>query len=121
MSAQYPDDIKAAVLAALMAGQSIGSTAREYNLPKSTVATWKQAQDKGTGISYPKKAIGELLLEYLQENLTTLRAQAVVFRDADWLRAQSAESAAVLHGVMTDKAVRLLEAMSKANAEDPAA
>jgi len=93
-----------------MAGQSVNSVAKEYKIPTSTVSRWKNGTD---GIE--KKEIGDLLLEYLRENLTTLQKQAVFFRDEKWLARQNAESVAVLHGVMTDKAVRLLEAMSKAN------
>lgn len=110
---RYSEEKKAAVISALLAGQSVNAVAEEYKIPKSTVSRWKNS-DIGTN-GTQKKEIGELLLDYLQENLATLRAQATFFRDEKWLARQSAESAAVLHGVMTDKAVRLLEAMSKAN------
>lgn len=110
---RYSDETKAMVMAALLAGQSLNSVAEEYNIPKSTVSRWK---NKEMSIDDEQRAdIGDLLIEYLQENLQTLREQAVFFRSEDWLRRQTAEAAAVLHGVMTDKAIRLLEAMTKAN------
>lgn len=114
MRAHNPET-RAAAIAALLAGQSITEVARTYDLPEGTVKSWKR---QGINDPSPKKEIGDLVLEYLQENLITLRIQAEVFRDETWLKRQSAESAAVLHGVMTDKAVRLLEALSKNNAPD---
>lgn len=109
-------EIKASVMSALMTGQSINSVAREYNLPKSTVSRWKNEGVSQNGTQ--KKEIGTLLLEYLTANLIALREQLIVFSDQTWLKKNSAENLAVLHGVMTDKAIRLLEAMSKLGGDD---
>ena len=100
-------------MAALLAGQSVRETAKAYRIPHSTVAGWsatmnrKQATDPDT-----KKEIGGLILEYLREVLATLIAQQKVFRDETWLRKQPASEAAVLHGVLADKGIRLLEALA---------
>jgi len=102
-------------MAALLAGQSIGQVARDYDIPKTTVSRWKNEGVPENGTQ--KKEIGDLILEYLHENLVTLRAQSRFFRDEKWLARQSADSAAVLHGVMTDKAIRLLEALAKHDPE----
>jgi transposase-like protein len=112
--ADHTSDTKAAVMAALMTGQSLGQAAREYNIPKSTVARWKKeafaGQESGTD-GTQKKEIGELVTDYLRANLEALRAQVTLFADKDWLFKQNASEVAVLHGVMTDKAIRLLEAL----------
>ena len=119
--AKYSDEEKAAVMAALMAGQSVSSVSSEYKIPRGTVAGWSA---KVNGENYlpvsntKKEEIGDLILAYLRENLETLRVQAVAFRDRDWLAQQGASESAILHGVLTDKAVRLLEAMSKSDASD---
>lgn len=108
----YSDEQKAAVMAALLAGQSVSQVAKEYKIPEGTVKAWSSRTDRAQPVATPKKAeIGELLVEYLRENLTTLRAQSEAFRDPVWLREQGASELAVLHGVLTDKTVRLLEAM----------
>lgn len=115
MNAKYSEETKAAVMAALLTGQSVSSVARDYNLPKGTVSNWKRGIGTGEGIkkrTQKSERIGELLIDYLESNLTALKAQTVVFADHAWLRKQTAENAAVLHGVLTDKAVRLLEALS---------
>lgn len=108
----YSEETKAAVMAALISGQGVSQVAREYKIPKGTVSDWKRnaIPDDPT----QKKDIGLLLLGYLETNLETLRAQAEQFRDRSWLSRQNAADLAVLHGVMTDKAIRLLEAMSNA-------
>ena len=112
----YSDETKAAVLAALLTGQSIGQVAREYNIPKGTISNWKN-RSPGPKVGTQKKEIGDLLLNYLHANLDALTAQAETFKDPGWLRQQNAADVAVLHGVMTDKAIRLMEAFN-AQAED---
>lgn len=113
----YSDETKAAVMAALLEGQSVSSVAREYKIPKGTVSNWKRkAKEEAGGVQADrtqKKEIGDLLIDYLQANLKALRAQAEVFTDPVWLSKQGAAEAATLHGVMTDKAVRLIEAFGE--------
>ena len=104
----HDPETRAAAMAALLEGQAVSAVAKEYKLPPSTVSRWKAKAREEAGRS---DDVGELLLDYLTENLRTLRAQAQAFRDPEWLRAQEADAAAVLHGVLTDKAVRLLEAL----------
>lgn len=126
----YPEEVKAQAMAALMTGQSVSSVAREYELPKGTVSRWKGEAfevvdegnpEEGSAIMRTQNAhvenedVGSLLLTYLRNNLRALTVQAEVFADPLWLRGQEASELAVLHGVMTDKAVRLLEAMSGAS------
>lgn len=120
--AQHSDETKAAVLSALLAGQSIGAVAREYHLSKSTVSGWKsQSGINSVPVPNPKKEeLGTLVVAYLTEVLTTVRAQAQQFRNTAWLAQQSAADAAVLHGVLIDKAVRLLEALAPPEGDDAA-
>lgn len=115
---EYDDATKAAVMAALLTGQSVSSVAREYSIPKGTVAYWKeQAVNKVEDFSTQKKQeTGDLLWDYLRTSLKTLKVQAEHFGDKEWLNRQSAADLAVLHGVSVDKAIRLLEAVSNAAA-----
>ncbi len=112
MAKQHSPEVRAAVIAALLEGQSIHQVAREYKIPRTTVRRWNQEGGPSNGPQ--KKEIGELILDYLRANLETLYVQAQHFRDKNWLGRQSAENLAVLHGVMTDKAIRLLEAYGRA-------
>ena len=111
-------------MAALLAGQAVSAVAKEYDIPEGTVKTWRATYKWGEAVErvepQKKERIGDLLIEYLAANIQALRAQAELFSDKEWLRKQSAENAAVLHGVMTDKAVRLIEALSKRDDEQEA-
>ncbi len=103
-------------MAALLQGRSIGSVAKEYSIPQGTPVGESRSPDELQPVATPKKAaeIGDLLTHTWARDLATLREQAIVFRDPVWVRRQDAAALATLHGVMTDKAVRLLEAFGKA-------
>lgn len=118
----HSPETKAAAMAALLQGQSINEVARDYKLPRGTVSKWAAAVRKDGGASIAgstkKEEIGDLLTAYLAANLAALASQARAFSDADWLARQNAADLAVLHGVMTDKAVRLIEAFGRAAGDD---
>lgn len=110
--ATYDDATKATVMAALLAGQSIPQVAKEYNIPKGTLSDWRKLARTTVRNDPTQKGettIDAMLRAYVNENLTTLREQAIFFRDTDWLSKQEASSLAVLHGVLADKSIRLLE------------
>lgn len=101
-------------MAALLAGQSISSVASAYAIPKGTISDWKKTLANRGRIEPTQKtetvSLDSLLLGYVQENLVTLREQSKLFRDPEWIKRQEASQVAVLHGVVADKTVRLLEA-----------
>lgn len=105
-------------MAALLAGQAVATVAREYDISRETVRRWQQYVTK----HYRSKSeinadrLAGLIGEYLYESLTTLSAQVRVLRDGDWLRQQDAPGIGVLHGVLFDKAIRVLEAVERAGA-----
>ena len=116
----YSNETKAAVVKALLEGQSISEVAEEWDIPRGTVSGWSSAARKegASSITTTKKEqIGALLVEYLRESLETLRQQQEHFRDKEWLEEQGAAEIATLHGVTTDKVVRLLEAMARHDAK----
>lgn len=126
MSARrYDAETKAAVLAALLAGQSINSVAREYDIPKGTVSGWKRKElDSGSqGVATvatqkEQEEIGSLLLQYMYASLKAMIAQMDVFGDRAWLHEQVASDSAVLHGVQHDKVMRMIEALNRAESTD---
>jgi len=115
----HDPETKAAVLAALLTGQSVSAVAREYHIDRATVIAWRNAAGVGsTPVQHEKQAeIGDLLADYLRESLITLAVQARAFRDEAWLKRQPASDLAVLHGVGMDKAIRLLEALDPGDHE----
>jgi hypothetical protein len=109
----YDDSTKAAVMAALLAGQAVSAVAKEYNIPPATIRTWKSAAKLGQAVGQEQRyEIGDMLLSYLREILNALRLQAIQFGKEDWLHTQNAADLAVLHGVATDKAIRIIEALA---------
>lgn len=111
-------------MAALLTGQSVSSVASEYKVPKGTVGHWsKQVRinaDIVSDIRTQKEPIGIKLMGYLRAALDTLTKQAVVFGDTNWLKKQPANELAILHGVLADKTIRLLEALSTSAEGDSA-
>lgn len=117
MRREYSNETKAQVMAALLAGQSVNEVAARYQIPAGTVKSWRRNSREFRPVDLQKSTeIGELLLDYLRENLVTLKAQVEHFRDPKWLSRQDASELAVLHGVVTDKAIRLLEAIDSGSA-----
>jgi transposase-like protein len=111
----HDPETKAAVMAALLSGQGVNEVAQEYQLSPSVVSGWKSSlsSEQFERLRTEKaETFDGLLSDYLTANLRALQKQAEVASEPDYIRKQSAEKLAVLHGVMADKAVRLLEAYS---------
>lgn len=143
------EETKAAAMAALLAGQGISEVARQYNLPKTTVARLRHKvfgrapieglvampesinddssvspvpvhENVSAAVPFRRSAseLDTLLYEYLTASLRALRVQAEIFADREWLSKQPADELAILHGVGTDKVIRLLESI---RVDEPAA
>lgn len=109
----YDDATKAAVMAALLAGQAVNEVAKQYSANPSTVRNWKNAQTLTDAIDQEQRyEIGDMLLAYLREALNALRLQAKHFGSQTWLDTQNAADLAVLHGVTADKTLRIIEALT---------
>lgn len=110
---KHSNETTAAVMAALLAGQSVSEVARTYKLSTSTICNIKRGMNSSVLEQVGAKKqdeIGELLTSYLRELLTTIKVQATFMRDTQWLKGQEAAQVATLFGVANDKAFRLLEA-----------
>lgn len=118
---KHSAETQAQVMAALLAGQGITEVATQYNLPDSTVSDLKRQLDTEFGEVRNKKGeqIETLLFEYLKSNLAALKSQADVTSEREYIVKQPAGDLAVLHGVMADKSVRLLEAIERARSAQP--
>jgi transposase-like protein len=109
---EYNDATKAAVMAALLSGQSINYVAREYKIPRGTVASWSRNLARNHTVSTEKRErIGELIIDNVEAELVTMIAMQNVFTDEKWLKRQRASELAVLYGVLKDKNMRVLEAL----------
>jgi transposase len=111
------EQIRLQAMAALIAGQSYSQVSQMFGIPVGTLKTWRHRDRQSGGVvseveTTKRARIGALLLEYIETTLETLKVQQVAFRDADWLKKQSASEIAILHGVTVDKTIRLLEGLA---------
>lgn len=118
----YGKEIKAAVLAALLEGQSVSKVAKDYNIPSGTIKSWKNRQEQTDSatvatVATRKKEISDLIVTLLETHLQAAIDIANAI-DADYIREQSASEVAVLLGVINDKAFRMLEALGRAEDND---
>lgn len=119
---KHGDEIQAQVMASLLAGQGVNEIAEQYNLPESTVREWRSTltPEQFAEIRAKKgERVESLLFGYLCQVLQTLKAQAEVASEREYILEQPAGELAVLHGVMADKGIRLLEAAERASAASP--
>jgi transposase-like protein len=108
----HPQEIKAKVIAALLAGMGVVEVARELDLPHNTVSQYRSQIPEGKLDELRRKKgerIDDLVYAYLVQNLETLQAQSRAVSDENYIKSQPAGELATLHGVMADKTVRLLE------------
>jgi transposase-like protein len=121
----YNDATKAAVIAALLAGQGVSEVATAFNIDKSTVSRWKaalpttQLQQIATE---KKERLVDLVESHLRASLSGAVKIAEQAHDDAWRARQSAENLAVFYGVLSDKAFRLVEVAGRIfhDAEPPA-
>jgi len=119
---RYSEEVHAACVAALLAGQDITAVAGEYNVPEPTLRSWKhRARRDGADPIVPetdRTEIGQLLIAYMKDVIAAMRKQTVVFGDEEYLRKQPAGELGVVHGILADKTIRLLEALEAGTEAD---
>lgn len=113
-----PDATRAAIMAALLTGQSVGEASRGLDIAKSTVSRIK-ARMTPLDLQAAQDARGNeletLVLEYVRTNLETLTAQSRVAGMPEYIQAQPASELAVLHGMIAEKTFRILSALRPAD------
>lgn len=110
---EHDEQTKAAVMAALLTGQSISAAAKDYKIPIGTVKRWSaDAKERLQPVRNQKQErIGDLLIDNVEAALETTRAILDVIKDPKWLRRQEASQVGVLYGIIQDKTYRILEAL----------
>lgn len=116
----HDDQKRAAVVSALLEGQSVSQVSRDYNVSRASVIAWREAAGlRSTPVEQEKRdEIGGLVADALRGYLTAVSVLTSRTHDEAWFNRQDAADVAVLIGVLTDKAVRILEAIESAEPAD---
>lgn len=107
------DETRGQALAALLAGQGIAEVARKYKLPESTVRDIKRrigTEEFAEVRAKKEEALAALIEGHLYASLKAATELAGQASNANWRDKQDADKLGVLYGILTDKAVRILEA-----------
>jgi transposase-like protein len=118
---KYSDETKAAVMAALLEGQSISKVSDEFDIPRSTVGNWSAKLNQSGVPSVPdekKSEIGDRLLILVNKMVDAQIAMLEVMTEKDYLRNQDLAEMGMSFGVNNDKLDRILARISDANAND---
>jgi len=110
---KHSDETRGAALAALLEGQSVSAIAKKYKLPKATVSDLKRTLDSDEFEQVRTKkqeALATLIEGHLHASLKAATELAGQASNASWRDKQDADKLGVLYGILTDKAVRILEA-----------
>jgi DNA-directed RNA polymerase specialized sigma subunit len=116
-----PDEKKAVVIAALLAGQGVNEIAEAYKIPKSSVSRLKKIipAEKLEQVGIQKaETIAVLISNNLEASFDAIHNILKQTQDVDWLKKQPASELATFLGVTSDKVFRVLEAIE--NAQSPA-
>lgn len=105
----HPDELRAQVIAMVVAGTSITEAALHFNLDKGLISRWVHAA--GLQLVATKKVDSdtELIMGYFRAALRAMTSQAEVFGDPVYCRGQDADKLAIAHGVLGDKLVGISE------------
>ena len=103
----HPPELRAQVVAAVMAGMTIVQAAAHFNLDHSLVSRWV-AQVAHDQRARDPETIGDLLYDLVAEHVATLRAQLQAAAQPTWLEKQPAAELAQLLVAERDTLIRLL-------------
>lgn len=103
----HPAELRAQVVAAVLAGTSIARAAAQFKLSKQTVSRWAAEHPAGTVVgtvgTEKRNDLQDLIARYLEAGFHAMIAQAEVLGDHEYCRTQSANDLAIAHGVLGDK------------------
>lgn len=105
------DEVRAAIMAALLAGQGVSEISENFDMPQQTVSDLKRVLENEFGSFGAKKEISEQILELLGTQLNALKSIAGNVGRPEYVEKQPASEIAVLYGVISDKAFRIVSAI----------
>ena len=114
--AGHPAVVRWAVLAALLSGDSQERIAQLFDIDQGTVSRWKKnlREELGKLAQEQREQVELNIFITILKTQHAIQSQLDVFSDTQWLKRQPAEELGILHGILHDKSIRLLEALTPA-------
>ncbi len=112
-----PDDIRAKVIAELLAGANVSATARKYHLGNETVRRMKiemSPETLGNIGEQKRRRVDELLVTTVANHFSALDRIAEYVSTPEYLKAKSPEAIATLYEKLANTPLSILEAASAA-------
>jgi transposase-like protein len=114
----HPEHLKAAAMAALLAGESAHRVARRFDLPRTTVRRWRDQAWQSVQNGPQKRELSDQVQGFVSESIETQRAQLRAMMDPKWLRKHSARELAMLHGTVFDRMVGVVVSLEQGASRD---
>jgi transposase-like protein len=118
----HPPELRAQVLAAIIAGATINDAARRFNLDTGLVSRWAAADAAVAATranARSPEALEAMLFDLVAEHITTLRAQLQAAASHAYVQGQTAGDLAALLGAERDTLIRLLAGFRPVSDTEP--
>jgi transposase-like protein len=107
----HSPELRAQVLAAILAGSTVADAAARFNIDKSIVSRWATADATiatTRANARSPEALEAMIFDLVAEHITTLRAQLQAAASTAYVQGQTAGDLAALLGAERDTLIRLL-------------
>jgi transposase-like protein len=106
----HSDELRAQVVAAIKAGESVSQVARNFGIDKSIVSRWAADATVATNNAHARtrEELSALIFDAITATLRSLIARADATGSADWIEKQSAADLAQLAGTEWDRVIRMV-------------
>jgi transposase-like protein len=107
----HSPELRAQVVAAIIAGATVAQVAQRFGLRKQTVSEWLQSEEVRTVRTTRERSpevLEAMIFDLVAEHITTIRAQLQATASAAYVQGQSAGDVAALLGTERDTLIRLL-------------
>jgi len=118
----HSPELRAQVVAAIIAGSTVAEAAQRFGLSKQTVSEWLQTDEIRTVRTTRERTpevLEAMIFDLVAEHITTIRAQLQATASAAYVQGQSAGDIAALLGTERDTLIRLLAGFRPVDAEQP--
>jgi len=118
----HSPELRAQVVAAIIAGATVAQAAQRFGLRKQTVSEWLQTEEVRTVRTTRERTpevLEAMIFDLVAEHITTLRAQLQAAAATAYVQGQTAGDLAQLLGTERDTLIRLLAGFRPVDVQRP--